>query len=102
MPTATSHPSSWRSVRLSASGPTLSGTSSSPCKVSEEEKQAGGGRERGSHLLRPSLCPLLTEDRGFHLSQHLSEHPLHTSVNYRTVCPLSALLSQHWAAHKPD
>lgn len=35
MHTVTSRPSSWRSVQRSVSGPILSGTSSSPCKVSE-------------------------------------------------------------------
>lgn len=77
MPTATSHPSSWRSVRPSASGPTLSGTLSSPCKVSKgQSKQVEGSVEviccgllhvsghRGwrLHPSRPWLgypCPLL-------------------------------------------
>lgn len=43
MRTATSHPSLWKSVQLSVSGPTLSGTLSSPCKVSKGEKQVAGG-----------------------------------------------------------
>lgn len=86
MRTATSHPSSWRSVQLSVSGPTPSGTLSSPCKVSKGEKRVGGG----SPLQRTSPCPLFTEDGG-----RASTHP-EASVDPSTLrLPCSVSLGPH-------
>lgn len=63
MRTATSHRSSWRSVRRSACGPTLSGTSSSPCRVSEW----GAGKWRTGMWKSPAAFSTCLVHQGWRL-----------------------------------
>lgn len=80
MRTATSHRSSWRSVRRSACGPTLSGTSSSPCRVSEW----GAGKWRTGMWKSPAAFSTCLVHQGWRL--YLSRHLAQAYVDCCALC----------------